>query len=79
MGEAAARHLDILPALLAALHDTDSCVRWRAATALGQIMALGMRIFRDAPGRWNIWSVAELSQWQRTPAGPRPQAPHDGP
>ncbi len=79
MGEAAARHAEVLPALLAALHDTDSYVRWRAAMALGQIMALGMRVFQDAPGRWYVRTVAELSRWQRTPAGPRPQAPRDGP
>jgi len=32
-------------------------------------MAHGVRIFQDAPGRWNVRTVAELSRWQRTPAG----------
>jgi HEAT repeat protein len=53
LGRVAAQRSEPLTALVAALHDEDDEVRYRAAEALGRIMSQGIRLFR----RW--WRKVE--------------------
>jgi hypothetical protein len=62
MSEAAAHQPEVVPTLVACLRDEDWRVRVRAAAALGQMMAQGVRIFERRPREFEVRSVAELSR-----------------
>jgi HEAT repeat protein len=60
MGPAAATP-EVLQALLERLQDEDRHVRRAAAEALTAWHRQGLRLFRDAQGRWTVRTVEELS------------------
>ena len=51
----------MLSALVQALRDADADVRFRAAEALGQIMAQGVRVFRRRWGKVEGKTIQELA------------------
>ncbi len=65
MGEAAARHPDVLPLLVAALRDARWPVRSSAAEALGRMMKQGWRVFKMQSDEWKARTVEELSAWEK--------------